>query len=80
MAALIDNVLVVLALLASIAYALLALGPKSWRRRIRRALGFNSADAKSAAACGGCEGCGSDTAAPQASAEIKIPVGKIGRR
>jgi hypothetical protein len=80
MTALINNVLVGLALLASITYALLALGPKSWRRGIRSALGFKSTDAKSAAACGGCGGCGSDTAAPQASAEIKIPVGKIGRR
>jgi hypothetical protein len=80
MTALIDNVLVGLVLLASIGYALLALGPKNWRRRVRIALGFKSTDAKSAAACGGCEGCGSDAAASQASAEIKIPVGKIGRR
>lgn len=75
----IDNVLVGLVLLASIAYALMALGPKSWRHRVRSALGFKS-DAKAAAACGGCEGCGSDSAAPQAAAEIKIPVAKIGRR
>ena len=80
MTALIDDILVGLALLASIGYALLALGPKSWRHRIRSALGFKSTDAKSAAACGGCEGCGSDAAAPQAPAEIHIPVGKIGRR
>jgi hypothetical protein len=80
MTALIDNVLVGLVLLASIAYALMALGPQSWRRRIRGALGFESPAAKSAGSCGGCEGCGSDTAAPKTSAEIKIPVAKIGRR
>lgn len=77
---LIDNMLVGLALLASVGYALLALGPKTWRRRIRSALGFKSPDAAASASCGGCEGCGSDSAAPNSSAEVKIPVGKIGRR
>jgi hypothetical protein len=80
MATLIGNVLVGVALLASMVYALLALGPKSWGRRVRSALGLKVQDAKAAASCGGCEGCGSDTAAPHASAEFKIPVGKIGRR
>lgn len=82
MTALIDNLLVGLVLLASLVYALMALGPESWRHRIRSALGFKPLATKSAGSCGGCEGCGSDTttATPKASAEIKIPVGKIGRR
>jgi hypothetical protein len=78
--ALIDSLLVGLVLLASIVYALMALGPQSWRHSIRSALGFKPSATKSAGSCGGCEGCGSDTAAPKTSAEIKIPVGKIGRR
>jgi hypothetical protein len=36
---------------------------------------------KAQGACGGCDNCGSESAAaPSASAEVKIPVGKIGRR
>jgi hypothetical protein len=41
-----------------------------------------AAAAKPKGACGGCEDCGAGTnsTAPSASSEIKIPVGKIGRR
>jgi hypothetical protein len=31
-------------------------------------------------ACGGCDNCGSDVESPKVSAEIGVPVGKIGRR
>lgn len=76
----IDLGLVGVLLLASLIYALLALGPQSWRRRLTRALGMESPAATSAGSCGGCDGCGSESAAPQVPGEIKIPVAKIGRR
>jgi hypothetical protein len=42
---------------------------------------LSAASAKAQAACGGCDNCGSETAsAPKVSAEISVPVGKIGRR
>jgi hypothetical protein len=49
------------------------LGLKSAAQR----LGAASA-AKAQGACGGCDDCGSEAAAD--SSEIKVPVGKIGRR
>jgi len=70
----IDIGLVTLVLLASIAYAVLALGPKSLRKRIM------GTSAKGA--CGGCDDCGA-TPAPKSAApgsEVRIPVGNIGRR
>ena len=40
-----------------------------------------AASGKSQAACGGCDNCGSEnSSAPKTSAEISVPVGKIGRR
>lgn len=79
MSALIDAILVSLALAASLAYVVLALGPKSWRRRLRSALGLKPPAAQ-ASSCGGCEGCGSEPKASVTASEIKIPVAKIGRR
>jgi hypothetical protein len=71
MNAVIDDVLVGALLLASIGYAAYRLGPRSWRR-----------PGKAAGACGGCDNCGTETAAtPQSAAtEIRIPAAKIGRR
>ena len=96
-----DNSLVGVALLASAAYAVLALGPRSLRRRLlaawsrvmsrapvlpgmRRAARWLDAAStgKSPGACGGCDDCGSE-AAPAGktpAAEVRVPVGKIGRR
>jgi hypothetical protein len=77
---LLDEILVGGALLASIIYALFALGPRSWRRGL---LG-RAAAIKSAGACGGCDDCGSATpaagSAGSAEPEVRIPVSKIGRR
>lgn len=42
---------------------------------------LSAASGKAQGACGGCDNCGSEsTSAPQSSAEISVPVGKIGRR
>ncbi|HXP65813.1 MAG TPA: DUF6587 family protein [Steroidobacteraceae bacterium] len=39
------------------------------------------ASAKAAAACGGCDSCGTESSsAPQSSGEVRVPVSKIGRR
>jgi uncharacterized protein DUF6587 len=58
---------------------LLAAAPAIFRLQ-RVAQRLSAASAKAQAACGGCDSCGSETAPPKASAEISIPVGKIGRR
>ncbi len=56
-------------------------GLSRWARQLQAA-----AAAKPKGACGGCEDCGSDAGAATSSgaqstpAEIKIPLGKIGRR
>jgi hypothetical protein len=72
----VDIGLVTLVLLAAIGYAVLALGPKSLRKRIM------GASAKGGGACGGCDDCGTpkpvQSAAP--GGEIRIPIGRIGRR
>jgi len=39
-----------------------------------------AASGKTQAACGGCDNCGSENSPPKVSAEISVPVGKIGRR
>jgi hypothetical protein len=39
-----------------------------------------AASGKAQAACGGCDNCGSESSSPKVSAEISVPVGKIGRR
>jgi hypothetical protein len=92
---LLDDSLVIVVLLASVAYAMSSLGPKGLRRRMgfwlarlaaRMRLGGlarrldQRAAAKSAGACGGCETCGGDAAEEKSpSAEIRVPVSKIGR-
>jgi hypothetical protein len=81
MNAVLDNILVGALLLASLGYAVYRLGPRALKKRILAALGRSASAAKSQGACGGCDNCGTDPAAPQSSSgEIKIPVGKIGRR
>jgi hypothetical protein len=53
--------------------AVFRLGPVAQR--------LSAASGKAQAACGGCDNCGSeDSPAPGSSAEINVPVGKIGRR
>jgi hypothetical protein len=48
--------------------------------RVARSLA-SASQAKAQGACGGCDNCGTETSqAPPPSAEIKIPVEKIGRR
>ena len=99
-----DNSLVGFALLASAAYAVMKIGPRSLRRSVlaglsrlfARAPAFLSlrriaerlqaaAAGNAQGACGGCEGCGSEPAQQaaaenSASAEVRVPVAKIGRR
>jgi hypothetical protein len=42
---------------------------------------LEAASGKKQGACGGCDNCGTESAsAPQSSAEISVPVSKIGRR
>jgi len=86
-----DGLVVGLALLLSVGYALLSLGPRSLRRRLLAALslvlGRVPAVPKSHGACGGCEDCGTSAADGAESpakdspaAEVRVPVAKIGRR
>jgi hypothetical protein len=96
-----DNALVGFALLLSAGYALLSLGPKSWKQQLWAALSRLTARApsfmrlqrisqklaaaaavKAAGACGGCDNCGSEPDLQQRSstAEINVPIAKIGRR
>lgn len=81
---LLDYVLVGSALFASIVYAVFALGPRSWRRRLvvagarlsaafgLRRLAQRMEIAAANPGSGGCGGCGCNDA--------KIPLRKIGRR
>jgi hypothetical protein len=79
MNAVLDNILVGAVLIASLGYAVYRLGPRALKKRILAAFGRSAG--KSQGACGGCDNCGAEPAAPQSSpGEIKIPVGKIGRR
>jgi hypothetical protein len=104
MNAVLDNFLVGVLLLASVAYAVYKLGPRTLRSRILRTLSRAMAAApvslrlsraaqkldaasagKAQGACGGCDNCGTESSSePQSSsassAEIKVPVAKIGRR
>lgn len=41
---------------------------------------LSAASHRAQPACGGCDTCGSENTAPKGSAEISVPVGKIGRR
>ena len=58
---------------------MLASAPAIFRLE-RVAQRLSAASAKAQAACGGCDNCGSETSPPKGSAEISVPVGKIGRR
>ena len=84
MSALLDMVLVGIALLASVLYAIVALGPRSWRRRVAAALsslGLARIAPKTSGACGGCDNCAApDAKDSTASAETRIALDDIGRR
>jgi hypothetical protein len=101
MNAVLDNFLVGVLLLASVAYAVYKLGPRTLRTRILRTSGRVMAAApaffrlgrvaqkldaaslgKAQGACGGCDNCGTESSSEpkSSSAEIKVPVAKIGRR
>jgi hypothetical protein len=85
-----DGSLVCLALLLSVGYALLSLGPRTLRRKLLAAFAYAAsmaAQGKSHGACGGCDDCGTSAADATKSptkespaAEIRVPVAKIGRR
>ena len=78
-----SNSLVGLALLASVGYAVMSLGPKSLRRALlamlsgwARVLGLTrlaerwaAVSAKTEGACGGCDNCGSEQTAPTSSSQ-----------
>ncbi len=53
--------------------------PPAWRLG-PMAQRLAAASGKTQAACGGCDNCGTESPAQQVSAEISVPVGKIGRR
>ena len=96
MSGILDKVLVGLVVLLSIGYAIASLGPRNWRRQIlaaasrvvgrapaflglkKAARRLDAASAKARAACGGCDDCGTEV--QESASEIKVPVGKIGRR
>ncbi len=77
MSGLVDLMLVGVVIVASAIYAGLALGPRSWRRRLDRWRGRATAGA----ACGGCDSCDS-TGGPTAAgpSEARIPLAAIRRR
>ena len=101
-----DGSLVCLALLLSVGYALLSLGPRSLRAKLLALLSRGAARVpvvfglrgaaqrlsiaaagKNQGACGGCDDCGTTTAAAAESpaknssaAEVRVPIAKIGRR
>ena len=58
---------------------LLASAPAIFRLG-RVAQRLSAASGKAQAACGACDNCGSESPSPKVSAEISVPVGKIGRR
>lgn len=91
-----DGALVLFALLASLSYAALTLGPRAWRRSLaqwlmqgllhaprflrRPALLSRLGRVGASSACGGCDSCG-DTKPPAHEArEVKVPLATIGRR
>ena len=78
-----DNSLVMLALLASGAYALSSLGPKSLRRRMWGTLARIAARAPSFLRLDRLArrlGASDQPAAESPSPEVRVPVAKIGRR
>jgi hypothetical protein len=101
MNAVLDNFLVGVLLLASVAYAVYKLGPRTLRKRVLETMSRAMAAApaslrlkrvaqkldaassgKAQGACGGCDNCGTETSSEPrtSSAEINVPVAKIGRR
>jgi hypothetical protein len=50
------------------------LGLRGMARRL------STAATKSKGACGGCDNCGSETPAPRAAGEVRIPLTRIGKR
>ncbi len=84
MSKLLDLLLVGGALLASILYAIVALGPRTWRGHIGSALaacGLARVAPKDSGACGGCDNCGAtDAKEAKAGGETRIPLDDIGRR
>lgn len=96
MSPVLDDLLIAIALAASVGYALFSLGPVSLRRRMRAALADLAARAPArmhlggierrlrddgAGGCGGCGSCSTQpTDTPARPTEIRVPAGKIGRR
>jgi hypothetical protein len=84
MSSLLDKLLVGTALLASLLYAIVALGPRTWRSRIAAALaacGLGRVAPKASGACGGCDNCAApDAKESTAGAETRVPLEDIGRR
>jgi hypothetical protein len=83
MSHLIDFLLVGAALIGSILYALLALGPRAWRVRLSAGLanlGLARIAPKPSGSCGGCDNCASPDAKESAGAETRISLQDIGRR
>jgi hypothetical protein len=84
MSNLLDILLVGAALLASLLYAVVALGPRSWRRRVATILasvGLARVAPKASGACGGCDNCAApDAKDSTAGSETRIPLDDIGRR
>ena len=96
MNAVLDDMLVLFVLLASISYAALTLGPRTLRRALARWFLKRLARAPQAlrrpallsrlervgavSACGGCDSCGDGKAPAGESHEVKVPLATIGRR
>jgi hypothetical protein len=84
MSSLFDKLLVGSALIASVMYAILTLGPRTWRRHIASALaacGLARVAPKDSGACGGCDNCAApDAKESSAGAETRVPLQEIGRR
>lgn len=96
MIGILDNTLVALALLASAGYALLALGPRSLRRRLLAALARVAARAPpylglrraahwlaiaaAGKSQGACGGCGDCGSEKSPAGDVSVPVTKIRRR
>jgi len=84
MSNLLDILLVGTALVGSVLYAIVALGPRAWRRRVAAfltSLGLARVAPKTSGSCGGCDNCGApDAKESPAGAETRIPLDEIPRR
>jgi hypothetical protein len=74
-----DLLLVAIAVLGAVAYAIHALAPKTWRNRWYARLGLHSAQENSSG-CGGCDNCGDTDNAAAKPTEIRIAANSIKRR